>query len=253
MPYSKSFRRSRRSYGTRRRYRKRGTRTVATRRTGRKVVRSVPRFRSPWKNPDARTGLFRFVYNDQAYTQGLSDLNGYIAHHDFAVNSLYDPDITGFGIQPIGYDQIMGPTTSSLFTYYKVYASKITVYVHDISGATKEPPVRVNICPMINSSAGGISPLEQANFPGSRSNVVRNSDLTDKMKIRNYCKMKYLIPIGVNANDQRSIYSGSPPYLGYWHIDFDGASSCVEDTTVKYDIKIVYYAKLWKLDPLNSS
>lgn len=51
---------------------------------------------------------------------------GIAATHVFSANGLYDPDITGTGHQPIGFDQLM-----VLYDHYTVVASKIKVYAQN--------------------------------------------------------------------------------------------------------------------------
>lgn len=45
--------------------------------------------------------------------------------HTFRANDLYDPNLTGAGHQPRGFDQLM-----TLYNKFKVHASKITVQMH---------------------------------------------------------------------------------------------------------------------------
>lgn len=47
---------------------------------------------------------------------------GIMASHVFSANGLYDPDITGTGHQPMGFDQL-----TPLYDHYTVIAAKITV------------------------------------------------------------------------------------------------------------------------------
>ena len=60
------------------------------------------------------------------YVQGNRDLNptigGIPASHSFSCNGLYDPDITGVGHQPLGFDQLM-----PFFAKYTVIGAKIRV------------------------------------------------------------------------------------------------------------------------------
>lgn len=46
-----------------------------------------------------------------------------VAYYNFRANSLQDPDLTGFGHQPMGYDQI-----SPHYDHYTVVGSKMTCY-----------------------------------------------------------------------------------------------------------------------------
>jgi len=47
---------------------------------------------------------------------------GLATAHVYSVNGLYDPDITGAGHQPIGFDQLM-----ALYDHYTVHGAKITI------------------------------------------------------------------------------------------------------------------------------
>lgn len=63
----------------------------------------------------------RLTYRDQLHVLNPS-AGGLAATHVWAANGLYDPDVTGVGHQPSGFDQIM-----AMFTKYTVHSAKITV------------------------------------------------------------------------------------------------------------------------------
>lgn len=79
------------------------------------IARGVPRGPAPRQ---MRTVL--------RYAESLITVNGGAAGtsdaYVFSANGLFDPNITGVGHQPRGFDQYMG-----LYTYYVVVASRITV------------------------------------------------------------------------------------------------------------------------------
>lgn len=50
-----------------------------------------------------------------------------VAHHFFRCNGLYDPDATGTGHQPIGFDQI-----TTMYNRYMVYKAKIKVWYRSV-------------------------------------------------------------------------------------------------------------------------
>lgn len=57
----------------------------------------------------------------------LSGLNGHIGDvQTFRLNSLYDPDLSGVGTQPYGYDQL-----ATLYRKYKVHGASIEVVFTD--------------------------------------------------------------------------------------------------------------------------
>lgn len=53
----------------------------------------------------------------------VASVSGVAAVKVFSANGMYDPDITGVGHQPRGFDQLM-----ALYDHYVVIASKITVW-----------------------------------------------------------------------------------------------------------------------------
>lgn len=75
--------------------------------------------------------LTRFKYCDQIE---LNATSGVPAVHSFRINSLYDPDATATGHQPIGFDQLM-----PFYTHYTVIGAKLsaTFVSSDLSSATQ--------------------------------------------------------------------------------------------------------------------
>jgi hypothetical protein len=56
------------------------------------------------------------------YAQQVSAAAGFCASRFFIANGLFDPDISGSGHQPMGFDQMMG-----VYTTYTVLRSSITI------------------------------------------------------------------------------------------------------------------------------
>lgn len=55
---------------------------------------------------------------------------GTVSSHIFSANGLYDPDITGTGHQPIGFDQFM-----AMYDHYVVQRSRMTIQVSNRDGS----------------------------------------------------------------------------------------------------------------------
>lgn len=71
------------------------------------------------------------LYYDDNFT--LTGISGVMATHVFSANGLYDPDFTGTGHQPIGFDQLI-----QSYNHYSVIRSKITVgFVNNSSYAVR--------------------------------------------------------------------------------------------------------------------
>lgn len=79
-----------------------------------------------------KSQVMRFRYTD--HVQINVGANSF-AYHTFRVNSLFDPDRSGTGHQPKGFDEMAG-----YFSHYTVLGSKITVkWVTGTSGSVTPP------------------------------------------------------------------------------------------------------------------
>ncbi len=80
-----------------------------------------------------RTPLFPIhrYYTGQLYFDGAATLtgtSGTVASYVFIANGLYDPNVTGTGHQPMGFDQMM-----AIYEQYTVVRSTITVEFNNTS------------------------------------------------------------------------------------------------------------------------
>lgn len=66
----------------------------------------------------------RLFYYD--YDLGRSGVAGAVSNYFFTANGLFDPNITGTGHQPMGFDQMM-----LMYEQYTVIASKISVHIYN--------------------------------------------------------------------------------------------------------------------------
>ncbi len=59
-----------------------------------------------------------------------SGTNDFASHHFYRANSAFDPDLTGTGHQPMGYDQL-----ALFYDHYTIIGSKITCNYHNVGGS----------------------------------------------------------------------------------------------------------------------
>jgi hypothetical protein len=108
----------------------------------------------PWMPlfPARTVKNLRYATNFQLTVSG-----GAVASYVFAANGLFDPDITGTGHQPMGFDQMMVQ-----YNHYCVMAAKIKVVFKSIS-ATK-----LTVCVRQDAAATPLTIAEQiVEFGGS--------------------------------------------------------------------------------------
>lgn len=245
---TKSFRRrkySRRFARGRFASRKASSRIIARKRYTRRRYRKVGKIRSKWVSPIPYTKLFKFVYTDTGFYPSWS-LNTY-AYYIFRGNSCYDPDYSGFGVQPYGWDEY----TPSLFQYYNVYASKITVYI--TAGVLTES-LRCMLIATRDITPSYYDESDLSTYPFKRSFIL-DSDATPtrrrKLKMYMSCRKQFR-NVTCKDNVFSAAYNSNPNFEWYWLIYFFNKSDTAE-MSVYFDVKIKYYARLIRTDTINES
>lgn len=244
----------RRNYGTRKRtsssYRKRRTYSRMYRKKRRYA--KVSRVRLGWKNPLPEIAKYRFVYNDNNFEETTAVGAGWINSHMFRGNSIYDPDLTGVGVQPYGYDQLLGAT--SPFQAYRVFASKITIYPTIRADGTYPATVlRGIVFPFRDTSAPSyFDPSDLSRLPWHKTLVLRSADNNGANKFSCYCSTKNIVPDTLEDTTFQGGYSSNPGTQWTWQIYWDTVTQSAAGR-VTYDVKITYYVKLFKRDTVNES
>jgi len=129
------------------------------------IARGVPRGPVPQK---MRTVL-RYCEQQFNINPGLA---GAAAAFVFTGNGLFDPNITGTGHQPRGFDNYM-----ALYTYYTVIATRMVCYF--APNQSEIFNLIVGVCPLSNNTA--------------------NSDVRDYVEAQG-CEINYLRPGGSSAS-----------------------------------------------------
>lgn len=242
MPYvrRRSIRRRRRT--TRRRSVPRSLKMVPSRRfTTSRTSRSL---RPKWTNPLAQGALVKFRYIDNAFDLSTAAAT-YRSARAFRGNSVYDPDATGLGVQPYGFDEY-----SALFSGYIVYASKIKVRFAT-TGAYK---VIMSLLPLTSSSLTYDDPSDLRAVVGSQQRVLDNvTGFTRSNYMRAYWTTRKAYP-GYSPRD--SVFAASttanPTAQWYWWIVADSADIAT-DASVSADVQVTYYCIMRRTTNQNES
>lgn len=249
MPYVRTSRYRRRT--NKRPSPKYGRKTRPMRRARRYSRRSAPsRYLRPrWENPLARSKSFKLVYNDDNFLGQCSVAQGYQALYLFRGNGPLDPDATGVGVQPYGWDQ-----TIDVYSTCQVLASKITVY---FSPNSECRDVKCFVFPYYDQTVAFKEPSDVRRIPGYKGTCWSTGGGTTKHNVvTNYGTNKLVYPDLTNTEyTYRSLVTALPTNQWYWVVMFDTSAAPDADATyeVYFDVKIVYYARMTTLENFDQS
>lgn len=206
--------------------------------------------RTQWQNPLPNVSRLAFRYIDGGFSDTLTSGGVYQSTHVFRGNGLYDPDYTGVGVQPYGYDQwvaVYGTDWSA-----NVYSSSIAVN-WAITSATASQ-VKCYVIPYRNTTFDYTDNADLRVMRYCRwKETSKETGITRKNWMRSYCTTRMLYPnMSVKDADFTAGAGGSPPKVWYWHIIFD-SDSVAEEIEITYDVKIKYYTKVARFKNVNES
>lgn len=157
----------------------------------------------------------------------------------FRGNSLFDPDYTGTGHQPTGFDQL-----SALYKWYNVLASSIKVELVANMTGTAIASAEVSIIPTVN---GG-------DFGGTEPEVIRENRY-GKLKLMSYQSLPqsathYMTTSKMLGKDVRgtasntgALYTTNPAEGWFWHVIIQATDEATTLDMVAY-VTVTYYADL---------
>lgn len=222
MPYKKTYKRK----APRRRRRRRNNTT--------KYASSLATISNPIPSPLGRKFKATLPYSE--YNISINPSVGGLADtYIFSANNLYDPNYTGTGHQPLGFDQIM-----LMYDHYTVIGSKITVtFVNNDSTYNQFAGVRLvdNVTPntdpndLIENGAGkyvllGLSDKE------SNTATISHTCAVSKFLGR---------PHILSVDSLRGTSSSGPTEQAYYHI-WGAPNTTSDSSTISLNVKIDYIA-----------
>lgn len=171
-----------------------------------------------------------------------------IAVNVFRGNSVFDPDFTGVGSQPLGRDQ-----WTAFYRRYRVLASKVTFKVSSLDTADSQvmfiTPLNTNT---ILSSRERYLEQERTKTSILSTTTGQNRGVLtyymDTAKIRGVSKQAIR-----NVNDY-SASSGSNPILEfYWHVGILDTSSLVDSIQSDIFVTVEYFVEFFDRETLDRS
>jgi len=236
----KTFR-SRRTRNSRNRRTRRNLRNRrSVRRPYRKSMGTMMRYSG--RNVVANRFRTKLVYAD-FFTSATAG-GGAILWRQFALNGLFDPDITGSGHQPRGFDQFC-PT---LYANYAVRGAKVVIEGRFSSGNLDTNPVTGNVI------LGAVSPLYTA-LPSDMSTaselqqyITVTRDDQRSFRISKYYTVAHVMGISRSKVLQELNYAGSntsnpttTPLICVGFVNMNSATVI----SIQWSITIVYYVDFY--------
>lgn len=198
-----------------------------------------------WENALALKKLYKFKYADTAYDLSPDWVLASPAYHVWAGNSLYDPDVTGVGVQPYMFDQLC---TATVFNYYTVFASKITVTFMQTT-----TDLNALVCTIVPATTATLSYDAADDLRVMPHAYQRRFDENKHtMTMSHYMTFDRITPWHKEDRDNVGSYNSNPTVRWFWHVlthgDLAGA-----DPHIFADIKITYYARLTRTNDMDES
>lgn len=149
-------------------------------------------------------GLVQFRY--VTYNIPVTSSVGAPSHYVFRANSPYDPDLSGVGHQPRGWDQ-----WSIFFNYYCVVGSKIRVY------ATTDSIVQGACGIMLTDTGSAVGTMDDyIEQKRGRFAIISNDQRAIKMKYA-YSARKFFSVKDPSSDDTLCAAMGANPFQGAFY------------------------------------
>lgn len=200
-----------------------------------------------WKNPLFTGGLFKFKYADTDFNMSTTVGGGYNTVNVFSGNSPYDPDVTGVGVQPYGWDN-----TAALFGHYRCIGSKIKARFY--AGESGILKAVCTVVPHVDNAMDYYDPSDLRVTSRAKQRIISSTEGIVKGNfITSWCKTSSLFPDQTTKDaDFGATINTSPGVRWYWHCYVDTSDTATEDT-VYMDVEITYYCTMRKTQNNNEN
>lgn len=172
--------------------------------------------------------------------------NGYYDSHSWAMNSLYDPDVTGAGNQPLLYDKLFGGSDAP-YKAYRVNACKIKITWHpdfDVGAYYYIGVFAMNSTAALATNTS----TDMRTLPFSKQSIIDPQLTYSKTPHHTvFTRVKSFVPGEYKSVNYTAHYNANPASMLYYRVYAHGIDSSIE-VTVYYDVKITYYCTCYDRD-----
>lgn len=236
----------RRKVGKKTRRPKRRTRRVVKRRGNKKASTAI--MRGPTGFPDRVFVKLKFTD-----VLSISIASGIWTYYTWRGNSVYDPNYTGTGAQPLGFDQ-----WAAFYTRYRVHGSKIRVRTSPTTTSTATAQTHaIVVAPATSAITLPTAPLDMLAQPYATTKVtVLQNALMKENWITKYMSSAKILGVRKTAIkdeiDFSSLTNNNPSQQWYWNM-FIGPLDNSSTTTALQLIELTYYVEFFDRQTLDQS
>lgn len=227
--FQRAFKRGKQNYYARRGTTKKFTAYKTTLPKAANAVVTVPR---PRPFPAYTDCVLRYVelFN-------VDPVAGLASNYFFSANSIYDPNVTAAGNQPLGYDEYQ-----NIYNQYRVLKAKMKLYAAP-TGSTTTSQVIVGVRTVPDTTIQ-TNVTEMMEAPNSKFMI-----LSDDEKVKSVTCYWNIQSLGsyVDESDLNSLTTGNPAQREYFGIYVHGMDGNIDPATVKM-VCMIEYTVRW-FDP----
>lgn len=179
-------------------------------------------------------------------TGTITSTSGVPGVQTFRGNSLFDPDQTGVGTQPKGFDEL-----AALYDHYHVSGCKI-----EVSAATASATQLDDLCILATTDASPTGSSIDVYSESPYSKRIFGIANQEKFKMKSYVSTTAIFGISKSKAKADDVYSAlvtaDPAAPWRWHVIYQsGDRSSTQGCTVT--VQLTYYCTFYDRKDLNSS
>lgn len=180
------------------------------------------------------------------YTETLTytSTSGIQSSNTYALNGIYDPNITGTGHQPMSHDQL-----ANFYSTYQVIGAMCTATYRwknlaAASAATRIPVLCYNIADDDPTLAAGLNVNgKQEAFPG-RTKILRPTDDSSVTITQKFSAKKFFTIAKITGEDTtKAGFGANPTRLAYGHVGIQSLDNASTSAAVLITVHIRYIVR----------
>ncbi len=175
---------------------------------------------------------------------------GSIASQVFRGNSLFDPDFTGTGAQPTGFDQ-----WAAFYERYRVRGSSMTVRVRaEVDASSTIFPMGVLLPKTVTTLDTNYA--DAAGEPYARTKMISNQEAGYPSTLKSYMTTTKILGLSKREAadvDYSALVGANPSKEWFWHFYIEDAITAGLNIKSKVYFEVTYYCEFYKRKSLSRS